>query len=191
MRVRLVWSLPCVRTAHTCRCDHLARRAGPGPNGHQYLIEIIQGHRRWLALSDEPQHISHVMGAVVDDLDKRVRTTIDYRRRAYYVEKPFPTDVGDQVNPHLVGDFKPTGKFRKIAGYSCEEYQGTGDTARWGYETDVHCVSKRCARSKGIHRIYESYEPAIRGCRVCRWFLREQLSRLRVSTRDKWHHINE
>ena len=130
--------------AQPVRAGVIIWREGPGrgPNGRQYLIEIIQGHREWLALSDEPQEISHVMGAVVDDLDKRVRTSIDYRRKTYFVEKPFPPEVGDEVNPHDVGNFKPTGKFRKIAGYSCEEYLGTGDSAHWGHETDVHCVSK-------------------------------------------------
>ncbi len=113
-----------------------------GPNGHEYLLEIIQGHKEWLASGTEPQEISHVMGAVVDDLDKRARITIDYRRKLYYVENPFPEEVGDQVNPRNVDDFKPTGKVRKIAGYSCEEYIGTGDSARWGRVTEVFCVSK-------------------------------------------------
>ena len=74
--------------AQPVRAGVIIWREGPGrgPNGRQYLIEIIQGHREWLALSDEPQEISHVMGAVVDDLDKRVRTSIDYRRKTYFVE---------------------------------------------------------------------------------------------------------
>jgi len=114
----------------------------PCPHNHVYLIEIIQGHKEWLAWGDQPQHISHAMGAIVYDLDQRVRTNIDYRRKVYYVETPYPPEVGDTVNPRCVGNFKPTGKFRKIAGYSCEEYIGTGDSAHWGHQTDVHCVSK-------------------------------------------------
>jgi hypothetical protein len=112
------------------------------PSRNAYLIEIIQGHKEWLAWGYQPQHISHALGAIVYDLDHRVRTQIDYRRKVYYIEKPYPPEVGDEVNARYVGNFKPTGKFRKIAGYSCEEYVGTGDSAHWGHQTDVHCVSK-------------------------------------------------
>ena len=92
--------------AQPVRAGVIIWREGPGrgANGHEYLIEIIQGHKEWLAFGPEPLHISHVMGAVVDDLDKRVRTTIDYRRRAYYVEKPFPPDVGDVEESRVAAD---------------------------------------------------------------------------------------
>jgi hypothetical protein len=114
-----------------------------GGNWHDYLIEIIQGHKEWLALSTKPQDISHVMSAEVDDLDKGVRTSIYYTRKTFSVEKPFPDPVdGAGPNPFGIGELKPTGRFRKIAGYSCEEYEGSGDSAHWGHTTEVDCVSK-------------------------------------------------
>jgi hypothetical protein len=36
---------------------------------------------------------------------------------------------------------KPTGRLRKVAGYSCEDYMGTADSAHWGPLTEVDCVS--------------------------------------------------
>ena len=81
--------------AQPVRAGVIIWREGPGrgPNGRQYLIEIIQGHREWLALSDEPQEISHVMGAVVDDLDKRVRTSTRLQTQDFTSSrKPFPPE---------------------------------------------------------------------------------------------------
>ena len=59
-----------------------------------HLIEIIQGHNRWLSNSGQQfQPISQATNAAVDDLDKRVRTNIFYWDKKYSVEKPFPTPV--------------------------------------------------------------------------------------------------
>jgi hypothetical protein len=106
-----------------------------------HLIEIIQGHKRWLFLSGQQfEEISHATDADVDDLDKGARTHIDYRDKKYSIEKPFPRPV-DSWQPLEVGELKPTGRFRKLAGYSCEEYKGTGESAHWGPLTEVDCVS--------------------------------------------------
>jgi hypothetical protein len=111
--------------------------------GHDHVIEIVQGHKEWLALGRKPLDISHVTSAVVDDLDKGIRTWISYDDKTYRVEKPFPSPV-DGAGPHSfnIGELKPTGKFRKVAGYSCEEYTGSGESTHWGHSTEVDCVSK-------------------------------------------------
>jgi len=111
--------------------------------GHDHVIEIVQGHKEWLARGPGPLDISYVREAVVDDLDKGIRTSIDYLRKTYFVEKPFPVPVdGAGPNPFNIGKLKPTGRFRKVAGYSCEEYTGSGESAHWGHSTEVDCVSK-------------------------------------------------
>lgn len=104
------------------------------------LIQIIQGHKEWLVRGPIPQHISQAPSAVVDDLDKGIRTQIDYVRKTY-TQEPFPEPVAG-VNGNGISELKPTGKLRKIAGYSCEEYTGSGDSAHWGHSTEVDCVSK-------------------------------------------------
>jgi len=109
-----------------------------------HLIEIIQGHNRWLSNSGQQfQPISQATYATVDDLDKGVRTNIIYWHKKYSVEKPFPTRVDGSAagNPVGVGELKPTGRLRKVAGYSCEDYMGTGESAHWGPLTEVDCVS--------------------------------------------------
>ena len=108
-----------------------------------HLIEIIEGHKRWLSNSGQRfQPISQATYATVDDLDKGVRTNIIYWDKKYSVEKPFPTPVdGAGGSPLGIGVLKPTGRLRKVAGYSCEDYMGTRDSAHWGPLTEVDCVS--------------------------------------------------
>jgi uncharacterized protein DUF4412 len=114
-----------------------------GKQRRDHLIEIIQGHKRWLFRSGEQfQPISQATDAVVYDLDKGVRTNIVYWDKKYSVEKPFPTPVdGGGGNPVGVGELKPTGRLRKVAGYSCEDYTGTDESAHWGHLTELDCVS--------------------------------------------------
>ncbi len=69
-----------------------------GTPRRNHLIEIIQGHKRWLSNSGQQfQPISQARYATVDDLDKGVRTNIIYWDKKYSVEKPFPTP-GDVVD---------------------------------------------------------------------------------------------
>jgi hypothetical protein len=114
-----------------------------GTQRTDHLIEIIQGHKKWLFDSGERfQPISQATYAAVDDLDKGVRTNISYGRKTYSVEAPFPNPVdGAGPQPIGIGELKPTGRFRKVAGYSCEEYLGSRETAHWGHSTEVVCVS--------------------------------------------------
>jgi hypothetical protein len=120
---------------------------GPTSDGiettRDHEIEIIQGHKGWLFSSGQQfEEISQATYAVVDDLDKGIRTQIDYRHKKYSIEKPFPSPVdGAGGQPVGVGELKPTGKHRKIAGYSCEEYMGARVSAHFGPLTEVDCVS--------------------------------------------------
>jgi hypothetical protein len=84
-----------------------------------------------------------VISADVDALDKDARTTIDYARKTYFVEKPFPMPVDAGPYPNI-GELKPTGTFRKVAGHSCEEYTGSGDSAHFGHSD--------CTRRSAIFR---------------------------------------
>ena len=105
------------------------------------LIEIIQRHRiRWGPLV-EPQDVSCRASFVdIDDLDRGLRTHIDYTTRSY-TEDALPEPPLEGVNGIGIGKLKPTGRRRKIAGYSCEEYRGSGESAHWGVSTEVDCIS--------------------------------------------------
>ena len=76
----------------------------------------------------------------IDDLDRGLRTHIDYTTRSY-TEDSFPEPPLEGVNGIGIGKLKPTGRRRKIAGYSCEEYRGSGESAHWGVSTEVDCIS--------------------------------------------------
>ncbi|MGO9801049.1 MAG: hypothetical protein ACLPQ0_16450 [Candidatus Binatus sp.] len=104
-------------------------------------IEIIQGHKEWIFSSEEQfEPISQATYAAVDDLDKGVRTNIYYGDKTYDVEKPPWATPYAGGHPYCVA-VKPTGRFRKVAGYSCEEYKGTGESTLWGPMPEVDCVS--------------------------------------------------
>lgn len=118
---------------------------GPSIEGgkprRDHLIEVIQGHKEWLfSTGQQFQPISRATDAVVEDLDKGVRTDIFYSDKKYSVWKPWPTPYTGG-HPHGVGELKPTGRFHKVAGYSCEDYMGTGESTLWGPMTEVDCVS--------------------------------------------------
>jgi hypothetical protein len=105
------------------------------PN-HEHLIHFIQGHREKLIRWPKGEQTSL---AVVDDLDKGIRTYIDYARKCYYQE-PFPEENVTHLDDDPV-DFKPTGVRRKIAGYRCDEYRASGESSHRGEWTESECVS--------------------------------------------------
>jgi hypothetical protein len=85
--------------------------------------------------------------ATVYDLDKGIGTHIDYASKSYYQFRypppsysPPPPDE-TQTNSLVRWHFKPTGVRRKIAGYWCEEYRRSEESAHWGTSTEVKCIS--------------------------------------------------
>jgi hypothetical protein len=110
-------------------------------------IEIIQGNKKRTGPM-VPKELgwslpSECRGtwAVVDDLDKNIETTIDYEARTYY-QKTFIEDYEGLSNPTTLDKWKATGKRRKIAGYWCEGYEGSGESAHWGHMIGTECVSR-------------------------------------------------
>ena len=76
----------------------------------------------------------------VVDLDKRIRTRIDYTTKSYS-EDTFPEAPVEVMNPINIGKLKPTGRRKKVAGYWCDEYRGSGESTHWGISTEVDCLS--------------------------------------------------
>jgi hypothetical protein len=118
----------------------------PG-DGDCPLIEIIQGHKMRTGpmvpkeLGWSLPRKCHGTWAAVDDLDKNIETSIDYEARSYY-QKTFIENEEGLLNPTNLDKWKATGKRRKIAGYWCEGYDGTGESAHWGPMTGTVCVSQ-------------------------------------------------
>ncbi len=111
---------------------------------HCVEIEIIQGHKERTGPMVPEDLVSvpkECRGdwAVVDDLDENIETTIDYRDRSYSQKTFIEQNVSQQG--YGIFKMKPTGKHRKIAGYSCEVYKGSGGTVKWGPSTGTECVS--------------------------------------------------
>jgi hypothetical protein len=110
-------------------------------------IEIIQGHKLRTGPM-VPEELgwslpSECRGtwAVVDDLDKNIETSIDYEARSYY-QKTFIEDEEGLLNTTTLDKWKATGKHRKIAGYWCEGYEGSGESAHWGHMIGTECVAQ-------------------------------------------------
>ena len=110
---------------------------------HCAEIEIIQGHKE--RVGTMPEDLVSVPSecrgkwAVIDDLDENIETTIDYRDRSYHQKTFIEENVSQQG--YGIWKVKPTGKHRKIAGYSCEVYKGSGGTVKWGPSSGTECVS--------------------------------------------------
>jgi hypothetical protein len=112
-------------------------------------IAIIQGHKERTGPM-VPKELgwslpSECRGtwAVVDDHDKDIEIIIDYDARSYY-QKPFFGNSEGLLNP-TTGDlnkWRATGKRRKIAGYWCDGYEGSLESAHWGHMTGTECVSQ-------------------------------------------------
>jgi hypothetical protein len=106
-------------------------------------VEIIQGHKQ--RIGTMPEDLVSVPSecrghwAVVDDLDENIETTIDYRNRSYSQKTFIEQNVS--IQGYGIGELKPTGKHRKVAGYSCEVYKGSGGSVKWGPSTGTECVS--------------------------------------------------
>ncbi len=105
---------------------------------HDQIVQIVQGHKQWWGWPGPP-HTSQAGSAEVHDLDKGVKTQIDYVHKTYY-RSPFP-EIFETINSANIGILKPTGRRRKIAGYWCEEYRGSGESTHWGASTEVDCIS--------------------------------------------------
>ena len=71
------------------------------------------------------------------DLDKGTDTEIDYADKSYQITTYPP----ENPNPPPQDTYKRTGKRRKFLGYSCEEYRGVAESAKFGTLIDYLCVS--------------------------------------------------
>jgi hypothetical protein len=108
------------------------------------LVEFIQGHRERMVQvpsSDtrDPLTILKENSGFVEiyDLDKSTDTEIDYSDKSYTVSQ-YPPDGADPPAPVF---YRRTGKRRKFLGYSCEEYRGLAESAKFGTLIDYLCVS--------------------------------------------------
>lgn len=100
--------------------QQLDRGAGTPPTATKNTV-MVQGNKQKYVVGDGKQ-------SYITDLDSGTRTMISVPRKMY-IEVPFPSK-GTLMAPG--GDkstvaFKPTGGHEKIAGYSCDDYTGTGD----------------------------------------------------------------
>jgi hypothetical protein len=109
---------------------------GPKQEPHE-TTTIIEGNKEKMVLTGGR--------AVIVDLDKSTLDVIDPTKKTYF-EMPFPPKgmMGQSIGgPALhVSNFAKSGKSRTIAGFSCDDYSGTGQLPMGHFNT-VYCVSTK------------------------------------------------
>jgi hypothetical protein len=90
---------------------------GTGTPTTNKITVMVQGNKQKYVLGDGKQ-------SSITDLDKGTRVVVLESRKSY-MEMPFPPQGMHDSNPPSV-TFKKIGSQQSIAGYSCDDYVGTG-----------------------------------------------------------------
>ncbi len=117
---------------------------------------MIQGNKQKLVMTKE---------TVVTDLDKGMVTMMDPSTRSY-VELPFPPQGPMAAMMAGAGgsklSFKKTGSRKKIAGYSCEEYTGSGRMMGSEY-TVTGCFSNKAPGADDFDAFQKTMQDKVKG----------------------------
>jgi hypothetical protein len=109
---------------------------GPKQEPHE-TTTMIEGNKEKMVLTGGR--------AVIVDLDKSTLDVIDPAKKTYF-EMPFPPKgmMGQSIGgPALhVSNFAKSGKSRTVAGFPCDDYNGTGQLPMGHFNT-VYCVSTK------------------------------------------------
>jgi len=109
---------------------------GPKQAARQSTL-MIQGNKQKMVMTGGRE--------VIVDLDKTTMQVVDPTKKIYF-EMPFPPRgmMGQAMGgPALhVSDFSKSGKTRTIAGYPCDDYNGTGQLPMGKFNT-TYCVSTK------------------------------------------------
>jgi hypothetical protein len=91
-----------------------------GGSSTNKVVVMVQGNKQKYVIGNGQQ-------SSITDLDNGTRTMIIDSRKLY-VEMPFPPKAmaAQQGDTKGALSFKPTGAHEKIAGYSCDDYNGLG-----------------------------------------------------------------
>lgn len=107
----------------------------PGGKRTETIRMMVQGNKQRTVTSRT---------AIVTDLDRGITLVIDPATRSYF-ETPFPPH-SEGISPAAVNSlygltFRPTGKTRKLLGFTCDEYEAKG-TVMGNRTRVVGCFSK-------------------------------------------------
>jgi len=127
----LVWSA-CAATAHAAVeiTQQVTMPDGKGGTVNETHKTTISGNRMKTVTP---------RATMITDLDKGVMVVLDEKQKVA-TEMPIQTQRNPMADA-LIGEFKPTGKKKTVAGFNCEEY--THDVTVAGAKvTAISCISK-------------------------------------------------
>jgi Domain of unknown function (DUF4412) len=115
---------------------------------------MVQGNKQKVVTSSNE---------VILDLDKGMMYIVDVPHKDY-LEIPFPPrGVMAAAMLHNTGlNFKKVGKSQKVAGYSCDEYTGSGKTM-FGEYSVTECVSTRAPGAKEFYSFQKLMASKLKG----------------------------
>jgi hypothetical protein len=149
--------LMLVATAHAgvvVEEQQVSDRGGGSPITHKIVV-MVQGDKQKSVIDDVKQ-------SLIIDLDKGTRMMISDARKMY-VEVPFPSNETPRpgLNPQPL-TFKKTGVTQTIAGYSCEEYTGTG-TMNGNEVTITGCFSTSAPGAAAFTNFQKAMNDRVKG----------------------------
>jgi Domain of unknown function (DUF4412) len=115
---------------------------------------MVQGNKQKMITGDHE---------IITDLDKGVMYVIEPARKDY-LEIPFPPrgPMAAAMARKSTLNFKKSGESRKVAGYSCEDYKGTGESMAGDY-TVTECVSTSAPGAKEFNAFEKLMASKLKG----------------------------
>jgi hypothetical protein len=115
---------------------------------------MVQGNKQKMITGDHE---------IITDLDKGVMYVIEPTRKDY-LEIPFPPrgPMAAAMARKSTLSFKKSGQSRKVAGYSCEDYKGTGESMAGDY-TVTECVSLSAPGAKEFNAFEKLMASKLKG----------------------------
>jgi hypothetical protein len=115
---------------------------------------MVQGHKQKIVTGENE---------VILDLDSGQMLVVNSTRKSY-LSIPFPPRgvLGGALLHNTGLNFKKVGKSQKIAGYSCDEYTGTGKTM-FGDYTVTECVSVKAPGAKEFYAFQKLMASKLKG----------------------------
>lgn len=151
----VLWTVGAARAGVVVEEQEVVTKGGT-PAAPQNRTVMIQGNKQKLVMTRE---------SVVTDLDKGMVTMMDTSTKSY-VELPFPPQ--GQMAAMMAGaggstlSFKKTGNRKKMVGYSCEEYTGTGRMMGSVY-TVTGCFSSDAPGARDFDAFQKTMQVKVKG----------------------------
>lgn len=120
---------------------------------------------RTLMVQDNREKMITPEYQVITDLDKGVMYMINPADKSY-TEMPFPGPMAHAAGTGMrPANFKKTGKSRTVAGYKCDDYQGSGQFMMGDFDV-TSCISNSAPGAKEFAAFEKQMQGKLKGSQI-------------------------